>query len=130
MLYVVDTHTLVWFIAGDSRLSPTAQAILADPGPDNRLAIPTIVLAEAWDLARKKRVTVSFSDVIRRVRASRALVWPLEITTINRFLGQLPDIHDEIIIATALELQIGYSPVSIITKDNRIRALGIVPCIW
>ncbi len=130
MLCVVDTHSLVWFLAGDSRLSPTAQAILANPGPGNRLAVPTIVLAEAWDLARKKRVTVSFNDVIRGVRASKALVWPLEVTTINLFPGQLPDIHDEAIIATALELQVGYSTVSIITKDNHIRALGIVPCVW
>lgn len=127
---MVDTHSLVWFIAGDSRLSSTARSILANPGEGNRLAVPTIVLAEAWDLSRKKRVAVPYSQILRTVRASRSLIWPLEVTTINRFPAQMPDFHDEIIVATALELQVSYSPVSIITKDPRIRALGIVPCIW
>lgn len=130
MLYVVDTHALVWFAAGDARLSASARGVLSNPGQGNRLAIPTIVLAEAWDLSRKKRVAVPFANVLRVVRASRALVWPLEDTTIARFPGQLPDIHDEIIVATALELEGAYSSVTIITRDGPISGLGLVPCIW
>jgi PIN domain nuclease of toxin-antitoxin system len=130
VLYIVDTHALVWFVAADARLSPSARTVLTDPGAGNRLAVPTIVLAEAWDLARKKRVSVPYVQVLRAVRASRALVWPLEDTIISRFPGQLTDIHDEIIVATALELQISYSYVSIITRDQQIAGLGVVPCIW
>lgn len=130
MLYVVDTHALVWFATADTRLSRTARDILLDPGEGNRLAVPTIVLAEAWDLARKKRVAIPYNQILRTVRASRALIWPLEDTTINRFPARMPDIHDEIIVATALELQISYSQVAIVTRDSSITGLGVVPCIW
>lgn len=127
---MVDTHALVWFIAGDHKLSQTAKEIMADPGPGNRLAIPAIVLAETWDLARKKRVAVSFTDVVRAIRASKALLWPLELSTILQFPGRLVDIHDEIVVATALELQVSYSSVCIVTRDALIKGLGIVDCVW
>ena len=58
------------------------------------------------------------------------MIWPLETSTINRFSGQLPDIHDEIIVATALELQGSHGPTSIITRDAVIHSLGLVSCIW
>ena len=111
-------------------MTPTARDILADPGTGNRLAIPTIVLAEAWDLAREKRVRVAFEEVLRAVRVSETLVWPLELTTVTRLPGRLPDIHDEIIVATALELAISYGPISIITRDPGIQALAIVSSVW
>jgi PIN domain nuclease of toxin-antitoxin system len=130
MIYIIDTHALVWFLAGDAKLSSKAQQILGDPGQGNRLAVPTIVLAEAWDLARKKKVSVPFTDVLRAVRASRALLLPLELNIINLFPGLLPDIHDEIIIATALDLQLNYDNVSIVTKDQKIQNSNVVTCIW
>lgn len=127
---MVDTHPLVWYVAGDARLSSKARAILDDPGSGNRLAVPTIVLAEAWDLARKKRVTVSFSQVVRVVRASRALIWPLDLTVINQLPGQIREIHDGIIVATALDLQVSYTLVSIVTRDANIKSMGLVTCVW
>ena len=83
MLYVVDTHSLVWFLAGNSGLSLKARTILNDPGEGNRLAVPTILLAESWELARKNRIPISFNPVVQGVRASGALVCPLNLETVN-----------------------------------------------
>jgi len=30
MVYIVDTHALVWFLEGNKRLSETARALLSD----------------------------------------------------------------------------------------------------
>ena len=32
--YVVDTHAMIWFIAGDSRLGPNAKQILSNPNSE------------------------------------------------------------------------------------------------
>jgi len=45
--YVVDTHTLIWFIAEDERLSKPAELLL-DKAEEAKaqVLIPTLVLAE------------------------------------------------------------------------------------
>lgn len=44
MKYVIDTHALVWFLEGNSRLGVNAKAILSDA--DSQLVIPatTVIL--------------------------------------------------------------------------------------
>lgn len=60
--YVVDTHALVWYLTGDRRLGPQAEAVLNDP--DVTLIIPAIVLAEIKDLAHKERFAQTLDDVL------------------------------------------------------------------
>jgi hypothetical protein len=44
MVYVLDTHAVVWFLEGSARLSAVAKAAMSDPDAD--LVVPTIVLVE------------------------------------------------------------------------------------
>ena len=44
MMYVVDTHPLIWLLDGDPRLSPAARAALSSP--TDQQVIAAIVLAE------------------------------------------------------------------------------------
>jgi len=44
MIYVADTHTLVWFLEGSTRLSVTARETLISV--EAEIVIPAIVLAE------------------------------------------------------------------------------------
>ncbi|MEH2291852.1 type II toxin-antitoxin system VapC family toxin [Nostoc sp.] len=54
MKYVIDTHTLIWFLEGNSRLGANANAILSNP--DSQLVIPATTLAEAvWIVERYLR---------------------------------------------------------------------------
>jgi PIN domain nuclease of toxin-antitoxin system len=48
MRLLVDTHTFLWFVAGDPALSRTARALLDDPGNDLLLSI-----ASPWEVAVK-----------------------------------------------------------------------------
>ena len=45
MIYVVDTHALIWHVQNDPKLGAAAKAVLDDPVSE--LALPMIALAEA-----------------------------------------------------------------------------------
>jgi PIN domain nuclease of toxin-antitoxin system len=45
MKYIIDTHALIWFLEGNSRLGATAKEILSDSSSE--LILPAIALAES-----------------------------------------------------------------------------------
>lgn len=48
MNYLLDTHSLIWFIGGDAKLSPQARLLMEDA--NNRLFIS---VASLWEMAIK-----------------------------------------------------------------------------
>jgi PIN domain nuclease of toxin-antitoxin system len=48
MKLLLDTHTFLWFIGGDERLSPTAQTLIEDLSNDVYLSV-----ASLWEMAIK-----------------------------------------------------------------------------
>ena len=48
MKYLLDTHTLLWFLAGDAKLSGRGQQLIDDPGNEKFLSI-----ASLWEIAIK-----------------------------------------------------------------------------
>ncbi|BCB95755.1 hypothetical protein JZK55_06770 [Dissulfurispira thermophila] len=59
MVYVVDTHAIVWFFEDSSELGKNALNALASK--NSRLIIPTIVLAEIFYLSQRRRACQVFS---------------------------------------------------------------------
>lgn len=51
MRYLLDTHTLIWFLAGDESLSATARGVIEDPANDILVSAAT-----AWEIATKFRI--------------------------------------------------------------------------
>lgn len=75
MRYVVDTHTLVWYLSGDTRLGVEASQVLSDPSVS--LIIPTLVLAEAKHISERKRIAITFDEIMRAiVSATRITISP------------------------------------------------------
>ena len=63
MLYVLDTHVLIWYFIGSNRLhKELKKRIDKTRNQGGRLLVPTIVLAEALDIAEKGRVEFDFFD--------------------------------------------------------------------
>ncbi len=62
MHYIVDTHALVWHMTNDRRLSDKVRRVLDDENA--RLVIPSIVLAEAKHIADRKRIPLTFQEII------------------------------------------------------------------
>ncbi len=129
MNVAVDTHALAWFIDGDSRLSPRARDILSSP--EHLLLIPAMVIVELMYLWERKRSAYNWKRELHLLRAVRTLkIIPLDESA----LGYIPptlDIHDAVIVASAIAYsrQLG-EPVTVLTKDERIAASGLVPTIW
>jgi predicted nucleic acid-binding protein len=128
MIYVLDTHAIVWHLANDRRLGQAARRILDGT---SRLIVPTIVIAELKHLAAGIRVPLSFDNIIAALMADpRCQIYPLDIFTVVHLPANL-DIHDAIIVATGLFYrEVFAEEVSILTADNRIRASGLLPVVW
>ncbi|MBM4249737.1 MAG: type II toxin-antitoxin system VapC family toxin [Euryarchaeota archaeon] len=127
MMYIADTHALVWHLARDDRLGKGARRVLneADRG-DAEVVVPTIVLAEVLYLSRKADVSFdSLIDFIKDARNYSAYPLGLNVVSAMRKLAPEYSIHDAAIVATSRILD---APV--ITKDEVIRRLGDAKVIW
>lgn len=51
MGYLLDTHALLWWLAGDERLSPAARQVIGDGG--NKVLVSA---ASGWEIATKVRI--------------------------------------------------------------------------
>ncbi len=51
MRYLLDTNALLWFLAGDAKLSGRARQLIDDPGNEKFLSI-----ASLWEIAIKVRL--------------------------------------------------------------------------
>ncbi|MBW4671951.1 MAG: PIN domain-containing protein [Cyanomargarita calcarea GSE-NOS-MK-12-04C] len=132
MKYVIDTHALIWFLEGNSRLGANANAILSNP--DSQLIIPATALAEAvWIVERGRTSIPSVKDIISAIEADhRVVIYPLDkdviATTIN--LSTINEMHDRQIAATALVLASKGEIVQLLTCDQNITGSGLVSIVW
>ncbi len=129
MIYVTDTHSLLWFITKDKKLGSNAKTILleADQG-DCTILIPTIVLAEIAYILENKNYPLRFEAFIRELEHSANYATfnlTLDVIKDMQRYKSLKDIHDRIIVATAT---IAKAPL--LTKDKHIMLSGYVQIIW
>jgi len=129
MVYIVDSHALIWLLEGNERLSDRAKSILIDPSL--QIVNPTIALAEIAYLYAHKRVKVNVKDVLNGVAsASNCTVYPLDERVADSIPGDL-ELHDAIVVATALVYRdVLGEEVAIITKDKSITESGLAPVVW
>ena len=124
-LYVIDTHVLVWYFIGSKRLQPTLREKIDETRNQNgRLLVPTIVMAEALDIAEKGRVNFDFSEMYRRIREEpefETVSFSAEIFDTTMQIRNIPELHDRIIVATAR-----FYGTGILTKDRIILESGEV----
>jgi PIN domain nuclease of toxin-antitoxin system len=122
-LYVVDTHVLIWYFIGSKRLNLVLKEKIDEIRDRNgRLLVPTIVLAEALDIAEKGKVTFDFStmhQLIREETEFEIVSFSPEIFNTAIYVRDLPELHDRIIVATAR-----FYGAGILTRDRVILASG------
>jgi len=130
--YVLDTHTLLWYLEGNTKLSSTVKTIIDHP--NSELILPAIALAEAMFIVEKGKVQIPnvnalLSDIDNDPR--------IQLHTLDRqvmdktlVLQEIPEMHDRQIAATALVLvDLGYT-VHLLTKDEILVASNSVSTIW
>lgn len=129
MIFVADTHAFLWYLSEDPRLGKRAKSRfdLAEKGKGT-IAVPTIVLAESLHVLEKKKYAIKFKSILDRIEAGyNYLPVPLDIKIIRRIetLKKLDDLHDRIIVASALLMG-----AELITKDAKIKNSRYVKVIW
>ena len=129
---VADTHTVIWYIFGDSRLSAKARSTIEQIAADgDEVGFSSITLAEIVYLSEKGRIASStLNRLLAEVDRQDALLIEIPfdrkiartMPSIDR--SQIPDLPDRIIATTAL-----YFDVPLISRDRKIQ-LSVVNTIW
>jgi PIN domain nuclease of toxin-antitoxin system len=128
---VADTHSLIWYVWGDPRMSAIARAVFDDAAAVcEQIAISSITLVEVVYLIEKRKIDpdtfrrildlLDMNELFREFPVDRSLL--PELGSIPR--SDVPDMPDRIIAATALQLN-----VPLISRDGQIRSSS-VQTIW
>jgi len=131
MKYVIDTHTLIWFLANNSRLGPNASRILNDP--KSELVLPATALAEVCWIIEHRALGIAITDVMNALdNDPRFVIYNLSRAVIEKSnsLSDIREMHDRQIAATALMLISGGDKAELVTCDINITASALVPVIW
>ena len=130
MPYVTDTHSLIWYMIDDPRLSVKARKVFeeVDIGK-NYMFIPCIIFFELLYLVKKKKLTVDFENFIRMVSSSRNYkVEPLCLPIIEKSKiiprEKVKDPWDRLIAATSMHLSF-----PLVTRDESLRKIGL-KVVW
>ena len=129
---VADTHTIVWYLANDARLSQTAMQTLDRASASGEpIYVPSICLVELTYLVEKGRLPSVARD--RLIRALDEPLAPCRLVALDRMIAdalqlvdrsEVPDMPDRVIAATAVALG-----VPLISRDSKIRA-STVQTLW
>ena len=129
MIYVLDTHSITWFVENDPRLSSAARQVMSNSA--NSFVVPTMVLAEVKYLNAKGRIRIDLPGLYQQfINPNKCQVHPLDELVISLVPVGL-DIHDSIIVATALVYRdIHHLPTTLVTKDTKITQSGLIQTLW
>jgi len=126
--FVADTHPLVWYVDHGPSLSLTASRLIRGTFRGQRqMLLPIIVLAELVGVMVKRRADFDHEAFVDYLPQTGFRLLPFDEPVLRQFY-QLPttlDIHDRIIVATALVYN-----ASVVTKDEKIVASATVPVVW
>lgn len=125
---LLDTHALIWWLAADDALSPTARDAIADPA--NEVFVSA---ASAWEVATKYRIgklpgaALLAADVAGIVAAQGFNELPISIRH-GQIAGNLPRIHkdpfDRILVAQAIT-----ADMTLVSNDAILGAYAVA-LLW
>lgn len=132
MKYILDTHALIWFLEGNSRLGVTAKEILSDSSSE--LILPAIALAESvWIVSRGKTSIPSVEALLKVVKQDqRVSIYPLDSEVVEKsvHLTSINEMHDRQIVSTALVIEGQGNQVALLSCDQNICDADLVRIVW
>jgi len=123
MDYLLDTHTFLWYVDGDNRLSITAKNIIEDNTHAKLVSIVTL-----WEIAikisnDKLKLTVAYDALIKFIESNKFNILQIEFGHLKQLLV-LPHHHgdpfDRLIVSQAIA-----ENISIISKDRHFESYPI-----
>ncbi|MBD2175653.1 PIN domain-containing protein [Pseudanabaena sp. FACHB-1998] len=132
MKYILDTHALIWFLEGNSRLGVTAKEIIADSSSE--LILPAIALAESvWIVSRGKTSIPSVDALLKVVKQDKRLsIYPLDADVIEKSveLISINEMHDRQIVSTAMVVEGQGNQVALLSCDQNIVDANLISIFW
>ena len=126
---ITDTHSLLWAFTKPRKLGDQARRAFEEIAKgESTLLIPVIVLAELIFTIENKPVQADLDDILSAIQNSSNVEFvdfDYESAMHLRDLKAIPEMHDRMIAATAIEYQ-----AILITIDETITTSGLVNVIW
>lgn len=124
MRVLLDTHALIWWLAGDKSLTARARQTIRDE--DNEVFVSA---ASAWEVATKYRIGKLPGagplavDFAREIRQQRFVGLPISLEhaqVAGNLSGEHKDPFDRMLIAQALE-----EKMALVSNDRVFDAFGV-----
>jgi PIN domain nuclease of toxin-antitoxin system len=117
---VADSHALVWYVRGSSRLSSRAAKSLREAEATESIVVSAATFVDLWYVAQSTRAVTADELAGLRDRAGSAIgvdVHPVDLAVVDDWMtiprDTLPDPWDRFVVATARTLQ-----TPLVTKDE------------
>lgn len=130
MSYVTDTHSLIWYLTSNPKLSEKARNVFEKVDSAREyIFIPCIVFFELLYLIEKKKIVADFDGFLALIHQSKNYrIEPLCLPIIEKSReisrDSIPDPWDRLIAATSLHLSL-----PLITQDESLSKIGL-RVIW
>ncbi|SDC62909.1 type II toxin-antitoxin system VapC family toxin [Pedobacter soli] len=119
MAYLLDTHTFLWFVAGDNQLPASIKKKLSDINESCFLSI-----ASLWEIAIKKQIgkldlKIGFEELFRFAERNQIEIISINETHLTTLLSldlQNNDPFDRIIVSQALS-----ENLILISRDKKLK---------
>jgi PIN domain nuclease of toxin-antitoxin system len=127
--YMTDTHSLLWAFTRPRKLGERARRAFEEiASGESSLLIPVIVLAELIFTVENKPIHADLDKILDAIQDSpnvEFVDFDYQAAMRLRNLSIVPEMHDRMIVATALEYK-----ATLITVDESITTSGVVNVIW
>jgi len=119
MAYLLDTHTFLWFVAGDNQLPTSINKKLSD------INLPCFLsIASLWEIAIKKQIgkfdlKIGFDELFRFAERNQIEIIAINETHLTTLLGLdflNNDPFDRIIVSQAIS-----EDLTLISRDKKLK---------
>jgi PIN domain nuclease of toxin-antitoxin system len=126
---MTDTHSLLWAFTRPRKLGERARYAFDEiANGESSLLISVIVLAELIFTIENKPIQADLNEILDAIQNTpnvEFVDFDYKAAMRLRDLSIIPEMHDRMIVATALEYQ-----ATLITVDESITTSGVVDVIW
>ncbi len=128
MRVVADSHAIVWYVQGSSRLSERAASAMSDAEGSDGIVVSVATLVDLWYVTQTtKGVSADDLAMIRStmVASPKVDLHPVDVAVTDAAISierdALGDPWDRFILATAIALEL-----PLVTRDGRIQKTELV----
>jgi len=129
---VADSHAIVWYVQGSSRLAEGARSALVESEQSEGIVVSVATLVDLWYVTQTTE-SIAADDVVRlqaRLDASANVdLYAIDVAVADAFTliprTVLTDPWDRFIVATAKALAL-----PLVTRDGAIRESNLVETVW